>query len=326
MVRTLLGTNTLPNFWAPRAYAFVTWSVLATVTGAAYGQPSSAGAATGSPAPVAATPVAPSTTVPTTAFQTAAEPIPSAAPAATATPNSAATPPPGSPPMGSASATTSPAVTPSPQPAPVEISSAPLAAGSPAVATTRASAPTAIAQPAAAAPSTAEPAEPDVVPPRADRPFALTGSLGWNSLAGFAIGVTYSFDPHISADLAFGIGTVGAKTGARLRYNLFEGSWTPTFGLGIQYGPGSGRAIEFQGANQDEQAELLIEPSAFAQGLAAMSYQGQGGFTALFGVGYSVLLDKDNVRTISGSEETADAMRFVTGSGIVLEIGLGYAF
>lgn len=152
------------------------------------------------------------------------------------------------------------------------------------------------------------------------------GSLGWNSLAGFALGATYSFDPHVSADLAFGVGTIGLKTGARVRYNLFESNWTPSFGLGIQYGPGSGRALVFRGANQGEEAELLVEASAFAQGLAAMSYQGHGGFTALFGLGYAVLLDKDNVRHISGDEEAADAYRFVAGDGMVFEMAFGYAF
>ncbi len=146
-------------------------------------------------------------------------------------------------------------------------------------------------------------------------------------MAGFAIGGTYSFDPHVSADIAFGVGSIGLKTGARVRYNLFESNWTPSFGLGIQYGPGSGdRTITFNGANQGEDADLIVETSAFAQALAAMSYQGRGGFTALFGIGYSVLLDKDNIRLVSGDEETADTVRFVTGSGIVFEVALGYAF
>jgi hypothetical protein len=57
-----------------------------------------------------------------------------------------------------------------------------------------------------------------------------------------------------------------------------------------------------------------------------VSYQGQGGFTALFGAGYAVLLDDDNIRAVSGSEETIDLTRSLTGSGIVIEVALGYAF
>lgn len=168
---------------------------------------------------------------------------------------------------------------------------------------------------------------PEVVPSREARPFALTGTLGWNSLAGFALGGTYSFDPHLSADIAFGIGAIGLKTGARVRYNLFESNWTPSFGLGIQYGPGSGgQSAVIQGQNQGEDAEVLLEASAFAQGLVAMSYQGDSGFTTLLGIGYSVLLDEDNVRLVSGSEKTADLVRFISRSGMVFEMGLGYAF
>jgi hypothetical protein len=225
-----------------------------------------------------------------------------------------------------------PAQAPSAQPPPGAVISTQLAAGSSpstadATTTTQPSTSAAVAEPVGAAALAAEPASvPPPLPSREARPFALTGSLGWNSLAGFALGATYSFDPHVSADIAFGVGTIGLKTGARVRYNLFESSWTPSFGLGVQYGPGSVRSAVFKGANQGEEAELLVESSAFAQGIAAMSYQGQSGFTALFGLGYSVLLDADNVRHLSGSEETADAVRFVTGSGMVFEIALGYAF
>jgi hypothetical protein len=155
--------------------------------------------------------------------------------------------------------------------------------------------------------------------------FALTGSLGWNSLAGFALGGTLNFGPHVSTDIAFGLAAIGLKSGARVRYNIFTSNWTPTFGVGFQFGNGSsGEAIEVDG--QDGLVELVVERSGFVQALAGMSYQGQGGFTALFGAGYSVLLDDDNIRVVSGSEETADITRFVTGNGIVLEVALGYAF
>lgn len=165
------------------------------------------------------------------------------------------------------------------------------------------------------------------MPSREERPFALTGSLGWNSLAGFALGGTFSFDPHVSADVAFGLAAIGLKMGTRVRYNLFESNWTPSFGVGFQYGPGSGgQAVTIQGSGTNGNADVVLESSAFVQGLAAMSYQGQGGFTALFGVGYSVLLDDDNLRLISGDEKTADAVGQVAGSGIVIEVGLGYAF
>ncbi len=165
----------------------------------------------------------------------------------------------------------------------------------------------------------------DELPPRSRRMFALTGSMGWNALAGFALGGTFNIGPHVSTDIAFGVAAIGIKAGTRVRYNLFESDWTPSFGVGFQYGPGSGgESVIVNG--QDGDAEVIIERSAFVQGLAAMSYQGQGGFTALFGAGYSLLLDDDNVQFVSGDEDTADITRFVSGSGIVLEVALGYAF
>jgi hypothetical protein len=169
-------------------------------------------------------------------------------------------------------------------------------------------------------------------PSRAARPLAIWGSLGWNSLAGFGLGLSYSFTPHITADAALGVASIGLKSGARLRYNLFAKNWTPTLGVGFQYGPGAERVVmrgdsETSAPNDpDADAEVTIEPSAFLQAMAGMSYQGKGGFNALFGVGYSVLLDEDNVRAHSGGAETVKLVRRIAGSGIVLEVTLGYAF
>lgn len=167
---------------------------------------------------------------------------------------------------------------------------------------------------------------------RAARPLAIWGSLGWNSLAGFAFGLSYSFNPHITADAAFGVASIGWKSGVRVRYNLLESNWTPTIGVGLQYGPGAKRVVmrgnSTMFAPNDAHADALvtIEPSAFAQGIVGMSYQGKGGFNALFGVGYSALLDKDNVQAHSGGQETVKLVRQVVGSGIAIEITLGYAF
>lgn len=167
---------------------------------------------------------------------------------------------------------------------------------------------------------------------RTARPLAIWGSLGWNSLAGFGLGLSYSFNPHITADAAFGVASIGLKSGARVRYNLFESNWTPTFGLGFQYGPGAEHVVMHgdSGAlspnDPNADAEVTIESSGFVQALAGMSYQGKGGFNALFGVGYSALLDEDNVRAHSGGDETVELVRRVVGSGIVLEVALGYAF
>lgn len=157
--------------------------------------------------------------------------------------------------------------------------------------------------------------------------------MGWNSLAGFAFGASYSFTAHFTADAALGLSAIGPKVGTRLRYNVLKSNWTPSFGVGFQYGSGSGGRTIVQGQStsidpndEDADAEVTIERSAFVQALAAMTYQGAGGFNALFGVGYSVLLDEDNVQLHTGGEQTADIVRLVTGSGIVLEVGLGYAF
>ncbi len=269
------------------------------------------------------------------------------APAASPAPTNPA-PVPVAPTVGPAPnpAPTAPAASPAPNPTPGDptpspASQVPPVAAPPSEVNTAASTPPAVTSPAVAPTGSGEtltdPAVSDAarqtVPSRAARPFAIWGSMGWNSIAGFAFGASYSFTPHLTADAAIGLSAIGPKTGARLRYNLLKSNWTPSFGLGIQYGPGSDEQITVQGQNnsidpndEDADAVVTIEPSAFVQALAAMTYQGAGGFNALFGLGYSILLDEDNVRSHSGGERTTDIVRLVAGSGIVLEVALGYAF
>lgn len=156
--------------------------------------------------------------------------------------------------------------------------------------------------------------------------------MGWNSLVGFGFGLGYSLTPNLGLDAGFGVASIGRKAALRLRYNVLATNWTPVFGLGVQYGPGTGtRGVELFG-DDGTSTTIMVERSAFLQALAAMAYQGDAGFTALFGLGYSALLDKRNVRLVAGSEHTAanehtaDLTQRITGSGIALETAIGYAF
>jgi hypothetical protein len=160
---------------------------------------------------------------------------------------------------------------------------------------------------------------------RAARPFAIAGVLGWNSLVGFGIEFSYAIIPQLTIEVAGGLGAIGFKTGARLRYNMLESNWTPVLGVGMQYGPGSGGEVVTI-AGEDGGAQLQIEPSAYAQGIVGVNFQGRGGFTFLAGVVYSHLLDKSNVSSATGGSETIEATRLVAGSGFGAEFAFGYAF
>jgi hypothetical protein len=106
---------------------------------------------------------------------------------------------------------------------------------------------------------------------------------------------------------------------------MLESNWTPVFGVGIQYGPGSGgRSIAIQG--QDGGAELKIEPSAYMQGILGVNFQGRGGFNFLAGAVYSHLLDKSNVSSAVGGAQTIEATQIAAGSGFGAEFAFGYSF
>lgn len=160
---------------------------------------------------------------------------------------------------------------------------------------------------------------------RERRKVAIHGYLGWNSLPGLGVGVSCAFIPQLSADLAFGVGSIGLKGGLRLRYNVLNSNWTPVLATGLQLGPGSGsEPITLNGRTGS--ATVRIESSAFLQMLGGVSFQGDGGFSFLLGGGYSLLLDRDNVHHVSGSVDTANEVRNVVKSGLVVEAMFGYAF
>jgi hypothetical protein len=320
----VIATVILPSVAAAQTAAFPEAPPASTPGNA---PPTSAAPVNSAPnaAPGAAPTTNPPTTNPPPATAVPMNTAPGAAPAPTTQPQ--VPPQPGTPPA----ATPAPAGAPPPTSVP-STTAAPVAAPTLATAGGQ-SAPAAEATHAGSeVTATSEHAEVSL-PSRESRPLAIWGSMGWNSLAGFAFGASYSFTAHFSADAALGLSAIGPKIGTRFRYNVLKSNWTPSFGVGFQYGSGSGGRTIVQGQStsidpndEDADAEVTIEPSAFVQALAAMTYQGGGGFNALFGVGYSVLLDEDNVQLHTGGERTADIVRLVTGSGIVLEVGLGYAF
>jgi hypothetical protein len=163
------------------------------------------------------------------------------------------------------------------------------------------------------------------LPTREERPLALAGAFGWNTLGGWGATLSYSPDPHVSLDAAVGLSIVGFKMGGRVRYNVLTTPWTPSLGLGIQYGGGTG-GERVRVDHADGRGEMTIEGSPFAQILAAMSYQGPEGMWFLGGLGYSILLVDENVTYVSGPQAATDLLRSLAGSGMVIELGVGYAF
>ncbi|HTV24518.1 MAG TPA: hypothetical protein VMG12_37765 [Polyangiaceae bacterium] len=173
----------------------------------------------------------------------------------------------------------------------------------------------------------AAPAKP-AGPIRADRRLALLGELGWNGLAGFGAIVSLHANPHLSFDLGAGLAAVGGKLGLRVRYNVSERRLTPIIGVGIMGATGFDAPTRELAADDNEELNIELKPSAFLQTVVGLDWTAKSGFTLLSTVGYAFMLTPDNVVIITG-EPTPDERKgldIAFRSGIVISIAMGYSF
>ncbi len=164
-------------------------------------------------------------------------------------------------------------------------------------------------------------------PIRAERRLALLGEVGWNSLAGFGVNLTFNVHPHMALDLGLGLGAVGGKFGLRARYNLLKGNVTPFLGAGLIAASGWESGSDQQLSDESD-VVLKVRPSTFAQGVVGVDWISQRGFTMIGAVGYAKRISRNNVEILSGTPtaEERQGIDVVFGSSMVLSLAIGYAF
>src|SRR5262249_38830718 len=162
--------------------------------------------------------------------------------------------------------------------------------------------------------------------PRSQRPWVISGELGWNGLAGIGAVVARHLTPHFTLEAGVGLSAEAAKLGVRARWNFSTQEWTPFVGGGFLYGTGFGDQV-FTDSSGSRPFSYKIGPSPFVQLVAGFEYQSRGGFNFLAAAGYARLL-AENVHVVSGSPTDGDleAVRIATGSGPVISVSFGYAF
>lgn len=163
---------------------------------------------------------------------------------------------------------------------------------------------------------------------RSEGQWGVTGEAAWNGLGGVGPQVHYLVTDSIPVDIGLGIGATGVKAGLRGRY-LFrpDSKLTPFIGLGMSYGLGSGdEKVDFE--NDDDDHEIKIKSSPFAQLTCGLDYQASNGFMIMASAGWAQLLRDDNVEKVSGvfDADDDDVLDAAFGSGIIAAINIGYAF
>jgi hypothetical protein len=173
-------------------------------------------------------------------------------------------------------------------------------------------------------PRAAHAAEAGDGPVRDKRRVMLGLELGWNGLAGLGLNASYNALSRLAFDAGVGLSGTGLKTGLRARVNLLTSEWTPFLGAGILYGFGLGnREVTIPG----NPLSFKVGPSPFAQLVAGVAFNDEGGFTLLLSAGYAALL-RTNITVTSGPPDATSrqAIALITGGGLSLGVTLGYSF
>ena len=174
------------------------------------------------------------------------------------------------------------------------------------------------------------------LPIRSQRRLELLGDVGWNSLAGFGVMLTYNAHPHLAFDLAGGLSLTGWKAGLRGRYNLLTGPFTPFVGAGLSMSAGLDdaqisrdrrrtRDDDFDDFDPKDSGHYDVKRSEFAQAVLGFEFIHRHGFTMQVAGGYSWLLNRNNFTYVSGRRDDHLAS-IAFGSGPVISTAFGYAF
>ena len=164
------------------------------------------------------------------------------------------------------------------------------------------------------------------LPVRLTHGFGISGNMGWNSLTGVGISVQSYMSTHIGLDAGAGISSVGYKFAGRLRYLILEKNFTPMIGAGFIYGTGlPNQLIEFE--YDGTTITFILNKSPYVQIVGGFDFVASNGFFIMADMGYAILL-YENIKPISGipTADMQSAMDLVYGSGIVIEVSIGYIF
>jgi hypothetical protein len=170
-------------------------------------------------------------------------------------------------------------------------------------------------------------------PIRARRKLTLMGELGWNGLSSFGPVLGYHAHPHVAFDVGTGFSLFGWKFGVRSRYNFLTSNFTPFLGVGFSATSGLGEFPFHDKSDPDfdasrEPVTLNIKASYLMQGVIGFDFIHRHGFTMLGCIGFSKLLNSDNVDVVAGelNSEEKMAVDILFKSGAVISVAAGYAW
>ena len=165
------------------------------------------------------------------------------------------------------------------------------------------------------------------IPVRELRRFAITGNIGWNSLTGVGVSVNTFATKNIEFDFGLGLASTGFKFGGRFNYVILDHEFSPVAGAGILYGMGLGdNVLEVDGDTGP--IGYTIGSSPYLQLAFGIERLSRKGFFFKLMTGYAILLTDSNYEIKYGNPTPTerDVLDMMMGSGLSIEVSLGYAF
>jgi len=169
--------------------------------------------------------------------------------------------------------------------------------------------------------------------PREVAPFVIGIEMGINSL-GSLVGGHFTWYPfqQIALDLGGGWSTAGMRGGVGARYFLSDKFNSPFIGAAYMRSGGSDSAALDGNSGEDRKYYVVINNLQFVNAVAGYEYRRPDGLTVALTTGWSFALtpkaDRYDIRWGAGSmsSDAKDQLDWMTGSGPIASIMVGYGF
>jgi len=162
---------------------------------------------------------------------------------------------------------------------------------------------------------------------RVDRKVGIQAELGYKTIVGGGLFISYYPTPKMAIDAGFGLGAQAFNLGARYRYFLVDGRLTPYVGLGALYRPLSIDNTDAIETPDGEFVEFDLNSNLFVIPQFGLEFRGNSGFIIGFNVGYAALVNKE-AYTADKPLSTVDRtfFDFIYGSSFSIGSYIGFYF
>lgn len=161
---------------------------------------------------------------------------------------------------------------------------------------------------------------------RMDRRIGIQGGMGFKTIAGFGLIVSYYPSPKIGMDVAVGLGAQAVNFGARFKYYWRDANFSPYAGIGLLVRPVEIDALDYE-STESGSILLDINKNVFVIPQVGLELRTDGGLILGASLGYAVGLNSEPYSS-SNTIESLDVIVLdaLYGSSISIGAYIGFSF